>query len=93
MLGASKSQIIQPFMWIILYAIVGGFILSLVFTVASLGIFDHYMAQVFEITLLAYLLENRILILEVVIGEIILIIALLTTISYVFVSGLHKKLK
>jgi cell division protein FtsX len=93
LLGAGKTQIIQPFMWTILYAIIGGFVLSFVLTVVSLGVFDYYMAQVFEVTLLSHLLENWVLVVEVFAGEIIVIIALLTVVSHVFVSRLHKKLK
>jgi cell division protein FtsX len=93
LLGATKTQIIQPFMWAILSAIIGGFVLSLVFTVVSLGVFDYYMAQVFEGSLLSHLLENWVLVVEVFAGEVVGIIALLTVVSYIFVSELHKKLK
>jgi cell division protein FtsX len=93
MLGATKTQIIQPFMCIIMYAIVGGFVWSLLLTVVSLGVFDHYMAQVFDLTLLDYLVQNWLLITKVFVGEIIVIMAILTLISYVFVSRLHKKLR
>jgi cell division protein FtsX len=93
LLGASKTQIIQPFMWTILYAIIGGFLLSLVLTVGSLAVFDYYMAQVFDVTLLSHLVDNWLLVAEAVAGEIIVIVLLLTVVSYGFISNLHKKLK
>jgi cell division protein FtsX len=93
LLGANKSQIIQPFIWIILYAIIGGFVLSLLLTVGSLAVFDYYMAQVFEMTLMTSVMENWVVIVEVFVGEIVVLIGLLMVISYGFVSGLHKKLR
>jgi cell division protein FtsX len=62
LLGASKTQIIQPFIWIIVYAILAGFVLSLLLSVGSLAVFDYYMAQVFEVTLMSHIQENWLLI-------------------------------
>jgi hypothetical protein len=56
-------------------------------------VFDYYMAQVFEVTLMSHIQENWLLIWEVCVGEIVVIILLLTMVSYFFVSKLHKKLR
>lgn len=93
LLGASKAQIIMPFLWLVLYAIIGGFLLSLILTLSSLGVFDFYMSQLFGSTLTSHLFANWGSILLLFIVEIVMIIWLLMWISYVFVSRLHKKLK
>ena len=93
LLWASKSQIIMPFLWLILYAIIWGFLLSFLLTLSSLGVFDYYMSQLFGATLTSSLFSNGGSILVLFIIEIIMIIWLLIGISYAFVSRLHKKLK
>ena len=93
LLGASKAQIIMPFLWLVLYAIIGGFLLSLLLTLSSLGVFDFYMSQLFGSTLTSHLFANWGSILLLFVVEIVMIIWLLMGISYVFVSRLHKKLK
>ena len=93
LLWASKSQIITPFLLLILYAIIWGFLLSLLLTLSSLGVFDYYMAQLFWSTLTSSLFTNWGSILVLFIVEIMLIVWLLMRISYAFVSKLHKKLK
>ncbi len=93
LLWASKAQIIMPFLWLVLYAIIGGFLLSLILTLSSLGVFDFYMSQLFGSTLTSHLFANWWSILLLFIVEIVMIIWLLMGISYVFVSRLHKKLK
>ena len=93
LLWASKSQIIMPFLWLVLYAIIGWFLLSLLLTLSSLGVFDFYMSQLFGSTLTSHLFANWWSILLLFILEIIMIVGLLMGISYVFVSRLHKKLK
>ena len=93
LLWASKAQIIMPFLWLVLYAIIWWFLLSLLLTLSSLWVFDFYMSQLFESTLTSHLFANRGSILLLFIVEIIMIIWLLMWISYVFVSRLHKKLK
>lgn len=93
LLWASKSQIVLPFLWIILYAVVGGFLLSLLFTLVSLGVVDYYMSQLFGFTLTSHLFANRGTILLLFIIEIMVIVSLLMGISYAFVSKLHKSLK
>ena len=93
LLWASKAQIIMPFLWLVLYAIIWWFLLSLLLTLSSLWVFDFYMSQLFESTLTSHLFANRGSILLLFIVEIIMIIWLLMWISYVFISRLHKKLK
>ena len=93
LLWASKSQIVMPFLSLVLYAIIGWFLLSLLLTLSSLGVFDYYMSQLFGSTLTSHLFSNRWSILLLFIVEVIMIIWLLMWISYVFISRLHKKLK
>ena len=93
LLWATKSQIIMPFLTLILYSIIGGFLISLLLTLVSIGVFDYYMSQLFSYTLTAHLFAKWWKILLLFICEIIVIIGALMWISYGFVSKLHKKLK
>ena len=93
LLWATKSQIIMPFLTLILYSIVGGFLISLLLTLVSIWVFDYYMSQLFSYTLTAHLFAKRWIIILLFIMEIVVIVGLLVWISYVFVSKLHKKLK
>jgi cell division protein FtsX len=93
LLWATKSQIIMPFLTLILYSIIGGFLISLLLTLISMGIFDYYMSQLFSYTLTAHLFEKWWIIIVLFIVEILVIVWALMGISYGFVSKLHKKLK
>ena len=93
LLWATKSQIIMPFLTLILYSIIGGFLISLLFTLISMGVFDYYMSQLFSYTLTAHLFAKWLVIIGLFIVEILVIVSLLMGISYGFVSKLHKKLK
>ena len=93
LLWASKSQIIMPFLTLILYSIIGGFLISLLLTLVSMWVFDYYMSQLFSYTLTAHLFAKWLVIIWLFIVEILVIVSLLMGISYGFVSKLHKKLK
>ena len=93
LLWATKSQIIMPFLTLILYSIIWGFLISLLLTLVSMGVFDYYMSQLFSYSLTAHLFEKWWLILILFSVEILVIISLLMWISYRFASKLHKKLK
>ncbi len=93
LLWASKTQIISPFLWLILYSIIWGFLISLLLTLISIWVFDYYMSQLFSYTITSHLFEKWWIILLFFIVEIVVIVSLLMWISYAFVSKLHKKLK
>ena len=93
LLWATKSQIIMPFLTLILYSIIGGFLISLLLTLISMGVFDYYMSQLFSYTLTAHLFAKWWIIIVFFIVEILVIVSLLMGISYGFISKLHKKLK
>ena len=93
LLWATKSQIIMPFLTLILYSIIWGFLISLLLTLVSMGVFDYYMSQLFSYTLTAHLFQKWWTILALFVVEIVVIVGLLMGISYGFVSKLHKKLK
>lgn len=93
LLWATKSQIIMPFLWLILYSIVWWFLISLLLTLVSMWVFDYHMSQLFSYTLTSHLFKNWWVIILFFIVEIIVIVWLLMWISYSFVSKLHKKLK
>ena len=93
LLWATKSQIIMPFLTLILYSIIGWFLISLLLTLVSMWVFDYYMSQLFSYTLTAHLFAKWWIIILLFIVEILVIVWALMGISYGFVSKLHKKLK
>ncbi|MDR2415599.1 MAG: hypothetical protein LBD75_03155 [Candidatus Peribacteria bacterium] len=93
LLGATKSQIIQPFMMIMLYAMLGGFLMAIVLTGGSIALCDTYMFQVFNFSLISFLLTQWIGVVVVLAGEMVLILGLVLMISYYFVAKLHRKLR
>ena len=93
LLWATKSQIIMPFLTLILYSIIGWFLISLLLTLVSMGVFDYYMSQLFSYTLTSHLFAKWWVIILLFIVEILVIVWALMGISYGFVSKLHKKLK
>ncbi|MDR0860655.1 MAG: hypothetical protein LBO09_06915 [Candidatus Peribacteria bacterium] len=93
LLGAKKEQIIQPFLASIFYAVIGGFIISLVLVISSLYVFDYYMLQVFSFALMPALLSQWSTVIVVILGEVAIIMIPLWAISYRFIITLHKKLK
>ena len=93
LLWASKSQIIIPFLTLILYSIIGGFLISLLLTLVSMWVFDYYMSQLFSYSLTAHLFAKWWVIIVLFVAEILIIVGLLMWIAYGFVSKLHKKLK
>lgn len=93
LLWATKNQIIKPFLASIAYAVIWGFVLSLILVIISLFVFDYYMIQVFDFALIPQLLGQRSTVISVVWGELIIIMWPLMWISYHFVFNLHKKLK
>ena len=93
LLWATKSQIIMPFLTLILYSIIGGFLLSLLLTLVSMGVFDYYMSQLFSYTLTAHLFAKWWIIVVLFVIEFLVIVSLLMAISYGLISKLHKKLK
>lgn len=93
LLWATKSQIITPFLWLILYSIIWGFLLSLLLTLISMWVFDYHMSQLFSYSLTSHLFMKWWKIILLFILEIIVIVGALMGVSYEFVSKLHKKLK
>ena len=93
LLWATKSQIIMPFLTLILYSIIGGFLIWLLLTLISMWVFDYYMSQLFSYTLTSHLLAKWWIIAILFVVEILVIVSLLMWIAYRFVSKLHKKLK
>ena len=93
LLWATKSQIIMPFLTLILYSIIGGFLIWLLLTLISMWVFDYYMSQLFSYTLTSHLFAKWWIIAILFVVEILVIVSLLMWIAYRFVSKLHKKLK
>jgi cell division protein FtsX len=93
LLWATKSQIVTPFLWLILYSIIWGFLLSLLLTLISMWVFDYHMSQLFSYSLTSHLFMKWWKIILLFVLEIIVIVGALMGVSYEFVSKLHKNLK
>lgn len=93
LLWATKSQIILPFLLVIVLSIVWWFIISLVLTLVSLWTFDYYMSLLFSFTLSSHLFTHSWYVVLWLLLELIVTVWLLMGLSYCFISRLHKKLK
>jgi cell division protein FtsX len=93
LLGATKSQIIQPFMAIIMDAILGGFVIALLLVWGSITLCDIYMLPVFNFSLVSFLFTQWQMVVAVVAGEILVILGSVLLISYHFIATLHHKLR
>lgn len=93
LLGASKSQIAQPFLRVILRTLAMAFIIAfLLIGVLSIPL-EEYLGAVFAFSLWNHVAEIIFDILAIGIGEIIVIMGLLMGVSYRYVLRLHKSLK
>jgi len=68
-------------------------VVSLLLLIISLRVFDHYMLPLFNFALIPLLSAHWKMVLAVAVGEIVLIVVPLMSISYRFTSTLHKKLR
>ena len=93
LLGASKSQIINPFLSIILYAVIGGFIISTFLVIGCIYVFDYYMLPLFNFALTPIFIQQWGIVLTVILGELVVIILPLMLIAYNYVKKLHRQLK
>lgn len=93
LLWATASQVIQPFIWTILFSLIIGFLVSLLLTGGAFVTFDYYMAQVFRVTLIPYLLEHRINVALLLAIELGVFSLLSMTIGYRYIYRLHKQLR
>ena len=93
LLGASASQIIQPFVNVIFISLILAFIIALILLITSLIPLDGYLSALLDINIFKHISSLWLEITWIWILEIAIIMALLMGISYKYVWSLHKKLK
>lgn len=93
LLGASATQIAQPFLRVIFLALAGGFIIAAGMALGITFPLNSYLISLFNFNLWNFLAEISIPSLAIIIGEIGILMLLLMWISYQYVIKLHKKLK
>lgn len=93
LLWASASQVIQPFLNVILIALVVAFIVAIALLVLTSIPLNSYLFDVLDVNLFEYIATMSLKITAVWIIEIMFIVGLLMCISYRYVWTLHSKLK
>lgn len=93
LLWATASQIIQPFLNVILIALVVAFIVALLLLVLTLVPLNSYLLALMDVNLFEFIATMSLEIAWVWVLEIAFIVLLLMAISYRYVWTLHSKLK
>lgn len=93
LLWASASQIIQPFLNVILIALIVAFIVAIALLVLTSIPLNSYLKDLLDVSLFEYVSIMSLKISAVWILEILFIVLLLMGVSYRYVWTLHNKLK
>ena len=93
LLWASASQVIQPFLNVILIALVVAFIVAIALLILTSIPLNSYLLDVMDVNLFEYIATMSLKIIAVGIIEVMFIVGLLMCISYRYVWTLHSKLK
>ena len=93
LLWASASQVIQPFLNVILIALVVAFIVAIALLILTSIPLNSYLLDVMDVNLFEYIATMSLKITAVGIIEVMFIVGLLMCISYRYVWTLHSKLK
>ena len=93
MLWASASQIIQPFLNVILIALIVAFIVAILLLIITSIPLNSYLMALLDVNLFAYISVMSLKIAAVWVIEVAFIVSLLMCISYRYVWTLHSKLK
>ena len=93
LLWASASQIIQPFLNVILIALIVAFIVAILLLIITSIPLNSYLMALLDVNLFAYISVMSLKIAAVWVIEVAFIVSLLMCISYRYVWTLHSKLK
>jgi len=93
LLWASASQVIQPFLNVILIALIVAFIVAILLLIITSIPLNSYLMALLDVNLFAYISVMSLKIVAVWVIEVAFIISLLMCISYRYVWTLHSKLK
>jgi len=93
LLWASASQVIQPFLNVILIALIVAFIVAILLLIITSIPLNSYLMALLDVNLFAYISVMSLKIVAVWVIEVAFIVSLLMCISYRYVWTLHSKLK
>ena len=93
LLWASASQVIQPFLNVILIALIVAFIVAILLLIITSIPLNSYLMALLDVNLFAYISVMSLKIAAVWVIEVVFIVSLLMCISYRYVWTLHSKLK
>ena len=93
LLWASASQVIQPFLNVILIALIVAFIVAILLLIITSIPLNSYLMALLDVNLFAYISVMSLKIAAVWVIEVAFIVSLLMCISYRYVWTLHSKLK
>ena len=93
LLWASASQVIQPFLNVILIALIVAFIVAILLLIITSIPLNSYLMALLDVNLFAYISVMSLKIAVVWVIEVAFIVSLLMCISYRYVWTLHSKLK
>jgi len=93
LLWASASQVIQPFLNVILIALIVAFIVAILLLIITSIPLNSYLMALLDVNLFSYISVMSLKIVAVWVIEVVFIVSLLMCISYRYVWTLHSKLK
>ena len=93
LLWASASQVIQPFLNVILIALIVAFIVAILLLIITSIPLNSYLMALLDVNLFSYISVMSLKIVAVWVIEVAFIISLLMCVSYRYVWTLHSKLK
>ena len=93
LLWASASQVIQPFLNVILIALISAFIVAILLLILTSIPLNSYLMALLDVNLFAYISVMSLKIAAVWVIEVAFIVSLLMCVSYRYVWTLHSKLK
>ena len=93
LLWASASQVIQPFLNVILIALIAAFIVAILLLILTSIPLNSYLMALLDVNLFAYISVMSLKIAAVWVIEVAFIVSLLMCVSYRYVWTLHSKLK
>lgn len=93
LLWASASQVIQPFLNVILIALIVAFIVAILLLIITSIPLNSYLMALLDVNLFSYISVMSLKIVAVWVIEVAFIVSLLMCISYRYVWTLHSKLK
>lgn len=79
-------------MWITMQVLVVAIVVALILIVASAFAFNHYLVELFDVSMFTYIAENLGKFVTIALVEIVGLFMISLVVSYLYVSSLNKKI-